>query len=114
MPGRARSPQSLICFGLPLRAGTHNSSHNPPTTQTPHSEAADDRGGSPNAGDWLYVYLLLEFQSSNDAWMAVRILTYIENGNDAAAATVAVLLLIVALAAIIVLQVLSARVARRG
>ena len=45
---------------------------------------------------------------------SVRILTYIENGNDAAAATVAVLLLIVALAAIIVLQVLSARVARRG
>jgi len=27
--------------------------------------------------DWLYVYLLLEFQSSVDPWMAVRILTYI-------------------------------------
>ncbi len=27
--------------------------------------------------DWLYVYLLLEFQSSNDPWMAVRIMTYL-------------------------------------
>jgi sulfate transport system permease protein len=44
---------------------------------------------------------------------SVRILTYIENGNDAAAATVAVLLLVVALAAIILLQVLSGVVAKR-
>ncbi len=44
---------------------------------------------------------------------SVRILTYIENGNDAAAATVAVLMLIVALAAIIALQILSKVVARR-
>lgn len=28
-------------------------------------------------GDWVYVYLLLEFQSSNDTHMAVRILTYV-------------------------------------
>ena len=28
-------------------------------------------------GEWLYVYLLLEFQSHNDPYMAVRILTYI-------------------------------------
>ncbi|WPL20119.1 Rpn family recombination-promoting nuclease/putative transposase [Thiorhodovibrio frisius] len=27
--------------------------------------------------DWLYVYLLLEFQSTIDAWMAVRIQSYI-------------------------------------
>lgn len=27
--------------------------------------------------DWLYVYLLLEFQSTVDAWMAVRIQTYV-------------------------------------
>ena len=27
--------------------------------------------------DWLYVYLLLEFQSTIDPWMAVRIQTYI-------------------------------------
>ena len=27
--------------------------------------------------DWLYVYLLLEFQSSVDPWMAVRIQTYL-------------------------------------
>lgn len=27
--------------------------------------------------DWLYVYLLLEFQSSIDRWMAVRIQTYL-------------------------------------
>jgi predicted transposase YdaD len=27
--------------------------------------------------DWLYVYLLLEFQSSIDEWMAVRIQTYL-------------------------------------
>ncbi len=44
---------------------------------------------------------------------SVRILTYIENGNDAAAATVAVLLLLVALAAIVLLQILSTVVARR-
>ena len=29
------------------------------------------------ADEWLYVYLLLEFQSSVDNFMAVRILTYI-------------------------------------
>ncbi|MCD9198900.1 sulfate ABC transporter permease subunit CysT [Aeromicrobium wangtongii] len=45
---------------------------------------------------------------------SVRILTYIENGNEAAAASVAVILLLVALGAIIVLQVLSSWVARRG
>ncbi|WP_332664279.1 sulfate ABC transporter permease subunit CysT [Aeromicrobium sp.] len=45
---------------------------------------------------------------------SVRILTYIENGNDAAAASVAVLLLAVALVAIILLQVLTNAVARRG
>lgn len=45
---------------------------------------------------------------------SVRILTYIENGDEASAASVAVLLLIVALAAIVVLQVISRRVARRG
>lgn len=44
---------------------------------------------------------------------SVRILTYIENGDQAAAASVAVLLLVVALAAIIALQVLSAAVSRR-
>ena len=27
--------------------------------------------------DWLYVYLLLEFQSGIDRWMAVRIQTYL-------------------------------------
>ncbi|CAN5251680.1 sulfate ABC transporter permease subunit CysT [soil metagenome] len=45
---------------------------------------------------------------------SVRILTYIENGNEAAAASVAVLLLLVALAAITLLQILSLRMARRG
>jgi sulfate transport system permease protein len=45
---------------------------------------------------------------------SVRILTYIENGNEAAAASVAVLLLAVALIAIILLQVLTNAVARRG
>ena len=45
---------------------------------------------------------------------SVRILSYIENGNEAAAASVATILLVVALAAIIVLQVLSSVVARRG
>ena len=28
-------------------------------------------------GEWLYVYILLEFQSTVDKWMAVRIMTYI-------------------------------------
>ena len=27
--------------------------------------------------DWLYVYILLEFQSTVDPWMAVRIMTYV-------------------------------------
>lgn len=27
--------------------------------------------------DWLYVYLLIEFQSAVDSWMAVRIMTYV-------------------------------------
>ena len=27
--------------------------------------------------DWLYVYILLEFQSTVDHWMAVRIMTYV-------------------------------------
>lgn len=45
---------------------------------------------------------------------SVRILTYIENGNDAAAASVAVLLLAVALVAITLLQILTSVVAKRG
>ena len=45
---------------------------------------------------------------------SVRILTYIENGNEAGAASVAVILLVVALLAIVLLQVLSKVVARRG
>ena len=28
-------------------------------------------------GEWIYLYLLIEFQSSVDAWMAVRIMTYV-------------------------------------
>ncbi len=36
------------------------------------------RWHSPNAPPcWLYLYLMLEFQSSVDHWMAVRILTYV-------------------------------------
>ena len=27
--------------------------------------------------DWLYVYILMEFQSTVDPWMAVRIMTYV-------------------------------------
>ena len=34
-------------------------------------------GDTPPQGEWVYVYLLLEFQSSVDNFMAVRILTYI-------------------------------------
>jgi sulfate transport system permease protein len=45
---------------------------------------------------------------------SVRILSYIENGNEAAAASVATILLVVALLAIVALQVLSSVVARRG
>ena len=58
-------------------------------------------------------WLLLGNLPNKTEVASVRILTYIENGNDAAAATVAVLLLLVALAAIIALQVLSKVVARR-
>ena len=27
--------------------------------------------------DWLYVYILMEFQSTVDSWMAVRMMTYV-------------------------------------
>jgi Putative transposase, YhgA-like len=33
--------------------------------------------GAATPGEWVYVYLLLEFQSSHDPHMAVRILTYV-------------------------------------
>ena len=29
-----------------------------------------------NGDKWLYVYVMLEFQSSNDRWMALRLMTY--------------------------------------
>jgi sulfate transport system permease protein len=46
--------------------------------------------------------------------VSVRVLTYIENGNPASAAAAATLMLIVALAVIVALDVLQRRVARRG
>ncbi|AXT84097.1 sulfate ABC transporter permease subunit CysT [Aeromicrobium sp. A1-2] len=45
---------------------------------------------------------------------SVRILTYIENGDAAAAASVAVILLVIALLAIVLLQVLTRVAAHRG
>lgn len=45
--------------------------------QTPSEAPAQGEDKTETAGEWLYVYLLLEFQSSNDTYMAVRILTYI-------------------------------------
>jgi sulfate transport system permease protein len=45
---------------------------------------------------------------------SVRMFTFIENGNTAAASAVATLLLLVALAVIVTLDVLQRRVARRG
>ena len=45
---------------------------------------------------------------------SVRILSYIENGNTAAAAAIATLLLAVALLVIVTLEIISRRVARRG
>jgi sulfate transport system permease protein len=45
---------------------------------------------------------------------SVRVLTYIENGDPAAASVVATVLLIVALAVIVLLDVIQRRVARRG
>ena len=29
------------------------------------------------AGEWVYLYILIEFQSTVDAWMAVRVMTYV-------------------------------------
>jgi sulfate/thiosulfate transport system permease protein len=46
--------------------------------------------------------------------VSVRVLTYIENGDQASAAAAATLMLIVALAAIVALDVIQRRVARRG
>ena len=45
---------------------------------------------------------------------SVRILTYVENGNEAAAASVATTLLAIALVVIVVLDLVQRRVARRG
>ncbi len=45
---------------------------------------------------------------------SVRILSYIENGNEAAAAAVATTLLTIALAVIVLLDIVQRRVARRG
>jgi sulfate transport system permease protein len=45
---------------------------------------------------------------------SVRVLSYIENGNEAAAASVAAILLVVALSVIVALDVIQRRVARRG
>lgn len=45
---------------------------------------------------------------------SVRVLTYIENGDKAAAAVVAAVLLVVALAVIVLLDVLQRRLSRRG
>jgi sulfate/thiosulfate transport system permease protein len=46
--------------------------------------------------------------------VSVRVLTYIENGNQASAAAAATLMLFVALAVIVALDVIQRRVARRG
>jgi sulfate/thiosulfate transport system permease protein len=46
--------------------------------------------------------------------VSVRVLTYIENGNPASAAAAATLMLIVALAVIVALDVIQRKVARRG
>jgi sulfate transport system permease protein len=46
--------------------------------------------------------------------VSVRVFTYIENGDTASAAAVATLMLIVALAVIVTLDVIQRRVARRG
>ena len=40
------------------------------------AESGSTEGDSGGA-DWLYVYLLLEFQSSNDPYMALRLLAYV-------------------------------------
>ena len=45
---------------------------------------------------------------------SVRVLTYIENGNEAAAAAVATIMLVVALLVIVLLDIIQRRVARRG
>lgn len=45
---------------------------------------------------------------------SVRVLAYIENGNEAAAASVAAILLVVALLVIVALDLIQRRVARRG
>jgi hypothetical protein len=40
------------------------------------SSSATLRAGGVEGGEWLYVYLLIEFQSRSDPWMALRILVY--------------------------------------
>jgi sulfate transport system permease protein len=45
---------------------------------------------------------------------SVRILTYIENGDEASAASIAAVLLLIALVVIVALDLVQRRVARRG
>ncbi len=58
--------------------------------------------------------LILIAQSSDTAVASLRILQYIESDNQAGAAVVATLLLLVAVLAIVALDVISRRTARRG
>jgi len=46
--------------------------------------------------------------------VSVRVLTFIENGNQASAAALASIMLVIALVVIVLLDVLQRRVSRRG
>ncbi|HJQ06697.1 MAG TPA: sulfate ABC transporter permease subunit CysT [Nocardioides sp.] len=58
--------------------------------------------------------LLSSNKPFNSEVVSVRVLTYIENGSTAAAASVASLMLFVSLVVIVLLDILSRRAARRG
>jgi Putative transposase, YhgA-like/Domain of unknown function (DUF4351) len=51
----------------------------PESTGSPEAPTTKPTRGakSKQVGDWLYVYLMLEFQSSNDPRMALRMMTYL-------------------------------------
>jgi hypothetical protein len=50
---------------------------NPPPPAAPGASTAKPKRKARVKGEWLYVYLMLEFQSTNDRHMAVRLMTYI-------------------------------------
>ena len=72
----------------------------------------------PGSAKWVREYGSLVLLSGNRPYqtevVSVRVLTFIENGNQASAAALASIMLVIALVVIVLLDVLQRRVSRRG